>query len=88
MMLPRRLSLGLGVMGAALLLAACDPDAQPSSSSVYYDSLLWNDYYYGCPGCPPPGYRPAPPRPPIGTVPPRPTPPIHRPRPTPLPARH
>lgn len=75
--IPRRAIIGLGLGLAALTLAACDPDAPPPSGSAYYDSMMWNDYYYGYR----PGYRPPhrPPRPPIGTVPPRPMPPIYNP---------
>ena len=36
---------------AAMALSACDPSSTRVSGSVYYDSMLWNDYYYG-------GYRP------------------------------
>ena len=62
---------------AALGLAACDPNATGSvSTGVYYDSLLWNDYYYGHPR-PPQGRSPRPEhpiaRPPVAR------PPIHRP---------
>ena len=71
--------------GAGLGLSACDPNATVTvGAGVYYDSVLWNDYYYGRP--PPPASRP--PRPPRPTPPiarpPRPTPPIHRP-PRPMP---
>ncbi len=75
---PRKMMLSLGLAGAVLALSACDPEAVSTGGSVYYDSMLWNDYYYGRP----PGYRPP------GGRPPRPEHPIERPpRPTPLPAR-
>ncbi|MBJ6370701.1 hypothetical protein [Sedimentitalea arenosa] len=81
------LALGLSSLG----LAACDPDGVGVSGGVgvYYDSMLWNDYYYGGPRPPyyrPPPNRPVPPArppvgvtPPIGTVPPGFRPPTARP---------
>ena len=68
---------------AAMSLSACD-DVYTSgsvSTGVYYDSMMYNDYYR-----PHPPARPNPPpgRPvhPIAPAPPaRPSPPIHRPRP-------
>ncbi|MEX0280119.1 MAG: hypothetical protein AB3N13_02885 [Arenibacterium sp.] len=72
-----------GALAAAALtftLAACEPGSGSVSVSggVYYDSLLWNDYYYGYPRPPsrpgrPPGARPPVAKPPIAR------PPIHRP---------
>ena len=78
-----RLSLALA---AVLGLAACDPNATGTASTgVYYDSMLWNDYYYGYPR--PPQGRPPKPEHPIAR-PPVARPPIHRPPVArPLPAR-
>ncbi len=80
----RRLGLAAALIGGGFGLSACDPNAT-GSGGVYYDSMLWNDYYYGYPRPP----RPDPPRPehPIAR-PPVAKPPIHRP-PTarPMPAR-
>lgn len=72
--------------GAVWLLAGCDPNAVATGNvtvgaSVYYDSMLWNDYYRR----PPPphaGHKPRPPRPGPGPRPPRP------PRPHPMPHPH
>ncbi|MEP5196249.1 MAG: hypothetical protein ABJQ70_14640, partial [Roseobacter sp.] len=30
-----------------IALAGCEPGNVRTSGSVYYDSMLWNDYYYG-----------------------------------------
>ncbi len=46
----------LGLTGAVLVLAGCEPGSS-SRSSVYYDGVVWHDYYYGYR----PGYRPLPP---------------------------
>ena len=43
----RKLTLALGLSGALFALSACDPNAVPVSGGAYYDSVLWNDYYYG-----------------------------------------
>lgn len=99
---PRRAMYSIVAAGAFVALGACDPSTTggttASSSTVYYDSVLWNDYYWGRPVPPRPGRPPGKPenpieRPPAKPVPPiakppRPTPPIHRPsRPRPVPAR-
>lgn len=89
-MIFRRFVLGLGMAGAALMLAACDPNAPRTSSTAYYDSLLWHDYYRGCYRCGPP--RPTPPRPvhpiepPFEPMPPMPMPPVSPPIAVPLPS--
>ncbi|MCU9838054.1 hypothetical protein OEZ49_09775 [Ruegeria sp. WL0004] len=90
-----RLTFSAGLFAAVFGLAGCDPSAT-GSGSVYYDSMLWNDYYYGYPRPPRPD-RPRPEhpieRPPVKPVPPiaRPPvarPPIHRPPVArPMPAR-
>jgi len=69
----RKTMLAAGLSIAGFVLAACDPSAVSVGGSAYYDSLLWNDYYYGNtrPPGPPPPVRPQPPE--------RPTPPIARP---------
>lgn len=74
---------------AASALAACEPTA--GGGSAYYDTLLWNDYYYGYPRPPRPDPpdRPDRPRPehPIAR-PPVARPPVHRPPVArPMPAR-
>jgi hypothetical protein len=92
---PRKILTSLGLVASLTVLSACEPGTTSASASLYYDSVMWNDYYYGRP---PTGARPPrPPRPehPIAR-PPRPEhpiarppqvrPPIHRPpaaRPTP-----
>jgi len=87
----RKVILALVLTGSGLTLAACDPSAVSVGGSVYYDSMMWNDYYYNRPGYRPP--RPPPvkpvhpiaPRPPVGRPPvarpPVARPPIHRPSP-------
>lgn len=79
----RKSGLVLALAGlAALTLSACDDTYVGGSVGVgvYYDSMMWHDYYN-----PRPPVRPQPPvRPvhPIAPAPPvRPTPPIHRPMP-------
>ncbi|MCV2889549.1 hypothetical protein [Ruegeria aquimaris] len=76
-----KLSLTAGLCAAVLGLSGCDPNAT-GSGSVYYDSMLWNDYYYGYPRPPRPD-RPRPEhpieRPPVKPVPPIARPPIARP---------
>ena len=64
---------------SGLALAGCDTTTSGSVSyGVYYDSMMWNDYYRPRP----PSSRPPRPVHPIAPAPPaRPTPPIHRPRP-------
>ena len=78
----------------ALALAGCDGTGFTTTGTVYYDSMLWNDYYYGSyrPGYRPPPDRPdrpdrpgRPVRPPGGGIdpgfsrPPAARPPVHRP---------
>ena len=72
----------------SLALAGCDSNGVSTSGTVYYDSMLWNDYYYGSyrPGYRPPPDRPdRPVRPPSGGIdpgfsrPPVARPPVHRP---------
>lgn len=75
------------VGGGAVTLSGCEPvDGVYVSGGVYYDGLLWNDYYRPRPPVVKPPHPPRP-TPPIAR-PPRPTPPIHRPprppRPTPF----
>lgn len=62
---------------SALSLAGCDTTTSGHVSyGVYYDSMMWNDYYRPRP----PAARPPRPVHPIAPTPPmRPTPPIHRP---------
>lgn len=64
--------------GSMVGLSACDPNATSVNAGVgiYYDSMLWNDYYYH--GARPP-HRPPNRPPPPGTRPPRPEHPIARP---------
>ncbi|WP_127111703.1 hypothetical protein [Shimia sediminis] len=66
---------------SGLALAGCNTTTSGHVSyGVYYDSMMWNDYYRPRP----PTTNPPPGRPvhPIAPAPPaRPTPPIHRPRP-------
>lgn len=50
----RKLLISLGFM-SAMVLSACEPGAVSTGGAVYYDSVLWNDYYYGGSR---PGYRP------------------------------
>lgn len=80
----RRAFFSVFLTGSVLGLSACDPAATSVNGSVgvgvYYDSMLWNDYYYGRPV--PPNHRPINPpgaRPPIGTLPPGGRPPTARP---------
>lgn len=77
----RKLLLASALSGATLTLSACDPDGVYVGGSVYYDSMLWNDYYYGRPQPPRPPRpeRPVKPVHPIAPVPPRPRPPVARP---------
>ncbi|WP_425044208.1 hypothetical protein [Primorskyibacter sp. S87] len=72
----RKLVLALSLGGGVGMLSACDPNAT-YSGGVYYDAMLWNDYYYGHPR--PPAGRPPKPEHPIERPPARPTPPIARP---------
>lgn len=86
----RKAVLAVLLSGAALGLSACHPSTTSVSTGVgvYYDSMLWNDYYYRRPYYPPagahpphrppPGARP-PHRPPPAARPPAARPPIHRP---------
>lgn len=48
-MTAKRLVLSLGFGGAMVALSACEPGSVSTGGSVYYDSMLWNDYYYGRP---------------------------------------
>ena len=83
----RRMSLVSALLGGGLLTAACDPSGITVSTGVsvgadvYYDSMLWNDYYYNRP------VPPRPPRPGPGPRPPRPGPGPH-PGPHPGPGPH
>ncbi|MBB94553.1 MAG: hypothetical protein CML68_08125 [Rhodobacteraceae bacterium] len=84
----RKWRLAALVAGATLVLSACEPvDGVHVSAGVYYDGLLWNDYYRPVP----PVVHPRPPRPPRPQPPiarpPRPKPPIHRPPRPPRPTR-
>ncbi len=84
---PRRMALALGLMLGGFGLSACDPSATGYSGGAYYDSMMWNDYYwYDDPGYRPPvdrpdrPDRPVKPRPPVSTLPaPAPRPPVARP---------
>ncbi len=82
---PFKILTSLGLVASLTVLSACEPGTTSANASLYYDSVMWNDYYYGRP---PTGVRPPhPPRPehPIAR-PPHVRPPIHRPppaRPTP-----
>lgn len=62
----RPLKLLAALATGTMLLSACENTGGSASSGVYYDSMMWNDYYY----------RPNPPRP---ERPPRPEHPIERP---------
>ena len=73
----RKIVLAFVLTGPFLALSGCEPTAGNTGGSVYYDSMLWNDYYYGRPGTRPPD--PGRPEHPIAPAPPRPTPPIARP---------
>ncbi|MCA0872385.1 hypothetical protein LCL97_16240 [Seohaeicola saemankumensis] len=77
----RKMCLAVSMTVSAVALSGCDPNAVYTGGSVYYDSMLWNDYYYGRPPSRPPRpERPVKPVHPIAPVPPpRPTPPIARP---------
>jgi hypothetical protein len=74
----RRIALAFVLTAPFLALSGCEPTAGNTGGSVYYDSMLWNDYYYGRPGTRPPT-NPGKPVHPIEPAPPRPTPPIARP---------
>lgn len=70
---------GLGL--AALVLAGCEGSGYVSSG-VYYDSMMWNDYYYNYPNRPDRPDRPERPERPVHPIEPRPPvarPPIARP---------
>ena len=77
----RVLSLGLGA--SVVAVSACDPGSVSTGGSVYYgasyyDSMLWNDYYYG--GHTKPDRPDRPTRPPITNPDPGfSRPPVHRP---------
>ncbi len=80
----RRFVLAFVLTTPLLALSACEIPTGSTGGSVYYDALLWNDYY-GRPGIqpPPPGrpvhpIAPIPPRPPV-VRPPVVRPPIARP---------
>lgn len=78
----RKFLTSFGLVASLTVLSACEPGTTSASASLYYDSVMWNDYYYGRP---PVGVRP--PRPPVHPVhpvppiarPPHVRPPIHRP---------
>lgn len=78
----RKLAL-IGMLGGGVtLLTACDPTTVQTGGSVYYDSMLWNDYYYGRPRPPQPERPPRPEHPiepPGGVRPPVGRPPVARP---------
>lgn len=81
----RKILTTFGLLASLIALSACQPVT--TSGSAYYDSVMWNDYYYGRPptGVNPPHRPPVHPVPPIAR-PPHVRPPIHRPpttRPTP-----
>lgn len=80
----RKLILATALAGGTLTVSACDPTAVSTGGSVYYDSMMWNDYYsHDRPGYrppPPPTNRPPRPEHPIAR-PPVARPPIHRPQP-------
>ena len=65
----RPLKLLTALAAGAMLLSACENTGSSGSSSAYYDSMMWNDYYH----------RPNPPRPERPERPPRPEHPIERP---------
>ncbi len=73
----RKSLVALALVGAGIGLSGCDPNAVGVSGGVYYDSVMWNDYYYGHPR-PPRPERPVRPEHPIAR-PPVARPPIHRP---------
>ncbi|MBT3139974.1 hypothetical protein KL867_02825 [Ruegeria litorea] len=81
----KKLTLAVGLSASVLALSACDPSAVSVGGGVYYDSMMWNDYYYGYPNRPNRPDRPDRPkpehpiaRPPVAN-PPIARPPIHRP---------
>lgn len=76
MMNLRKTTLAMALAVSAMTLTACDSAGVSVGGSVYYDSMLWNDYYHGHPGYRPD--RPGRPKPP-GIYPPRPHPPSVRP---------
>ncbi|MEQ9694065.1 hypothetical protein [Shimia sp. SDUM112013] len=87
----RKSAMAIGVLTASsLFLASCDDASVYGGASVgvYYDSMMWNDYYRPYPP-PSHGRPPAKPVPPIAKPPGRPVhpiapaPPIHRPAPRP-----
>ncbi len=55
----RKLIIALG-FGGIMALSACETGSVSTGGAVYYNSMLWNDYYYGGYR---PGYRPPPNRP-------------------------
>ncbi|MFT4962361.1 MAG: hypothetical protein ACI92Z_003458 [Paracoccaceae bacterium] len=79
----RKILTSFGLVASLTVLSACEPGTTSASASLYYDSVMWNDYYHGRP--PVNAHPPRPPVPPIAR-PPHVRPPIHRPpstRPTP-----
>jgi len=68
----KKLFQGLAVGCVVILFSGCEGGGPYVGGSVYYDSMLWNDYYYRR------GYNPSRPRPPA-VQPPRPSNPIERP---------
>ena len=82
----RKSLMALGVLGtSAVFLGGCEGTTVSGGASVgvYYDSMMWNDYYRPPPppGRPHPPVRPQPPiaKPPVRPV--HPVAPIHRPSP-------
>ena len=82
----RKILTSFGLVASLTVLSACEPVT--TSGSAYYDSVMWNDYYYGRPPIETrPPHRPVRPVPPIAR-PPHVRPPIHRPPTTrPMPRR-
>ncbi len=74
----------------AMLLSACENTGGSGYTGAYYDSMMWNDYYYR--PYPPRPERPPKPEHPIERPPERPVhpiaprPPVTRPTPRPRPA--
>lgn len=67
----KALKTSLVAVAAMVGLSACEGSGTSVPNSAYYDSMMWNDYYYGFPE------RPN--RPPPTPEPPKPVPPIARP---------
>ncbi|MFA3917799.1 hypothetical protein [Ruegeria hyattellae] len=71
----KKLILALGLFG----LAGCDGLTVGVGTGGYYDSMLWNDYYYGYPRPPDEPDRPERPDPPVRPEHPIAKPPVARP---------